>query len=148
MCTVANTTAILFAYSFKVHWIEIWAPNDGATGNATVADFNWANLDATQNTGYQITALTATTPGHYRGKPPKNSACNVPQGAAGENMIQFNNIPQGTVIDVHITHLLRDNASVGTSQAVGTMALGVIGWGGLDGAVPTAVVPVNRSPFT
>ncbi len=134
ICSVANTTLALLAFSCKVHRISIWSP-PSAQGAVVTNRLEWYGPDGVDvYKEVSDSSMSVSRPAHLSARPPAGSLASFVVGPNTANAVLSITAPTGSIIDVHCTHVLYDNAAASATYTVAAGTLGVLYYLPLDGA--------------
>lgn len=127
ICTVASSTIALVADTFKVHKIEIRAPNPSGT---VTAKLQWNGTDYAGGKEISDTSISTAYPAFITSKPPPGSALSLQRGTGSNECIKLY-LPAQAIIDVHVTHWMQDAGAALTATVI-TGSVGYYYWLYLD----------------
>lgn len=147
VCATANTSLSYIAASARIHYVEIWSP-PASQGVAATCSLEWTTQDAVQRS-YEMsdTTLSVSVPAHVRTAPPRGSLAWDLLSSADTSVVMRMVAPAGSVIDVHVTHVLYDTQQASTTVAVAAGTLGALYYLPLDG-VSDVYLPVSLGTTT
>jgi hypothetical protein len=147
--TVNTTTMTGWASSVKVTRICIWPAASASASTITGPELVWANAGVTDlvRDESKINTLPAGVTGRSNPvdvRPPAGTVSALWHHYDGSqhDVFSFNNLVQGTIIDVHTVFTLANNLTKVT-LAIGTSLLGTVGWPYLDSS-NAKLLPVGK----
>jgi len=142
VCQAANSSLAMIAASVKIHSVEIWTP-PASQGSAATCSLEWASSNNSPTIEVSDTTVSVSEPAHIKALPPQGSAASFWIQPGGGYSIMVVSAPQGSIIDVRCTHVLRDDGTQGQSYVVAAGTLGAMYYLPLDGAsdvyIPTSL---------
>jgi hypothetical protein len=142
ICTTVNSVVSIFAKSFKITKIEMWAP-PASQGSAATISIDWLGFGNSPNIEHSDTTLSVSHNAHVVTRPPKNSLASFWQKATNVQLFILN-CPANTVIDISVSLMMQDEETALTTVNVATGVLGNIYFVALDqGAGTHVIVPVS-----
>lgn len=145
VCTVANSTLSAIADAFRLHSVTVWVPA-ASNGVATQSSVQMYTLDYGPARERSNVSLSTARPTRLFIKPRPGEA-GYQRLKTGSQIIFGIAAPQGSIIDLHMTHWLYDSAGAGTSYTVAAGVLGALYYAPLDGTTDIAV-PVGLPTTT
>jgi len=150
ICTVANTTMVTFASSFRLKRVRMWTPETsaGSVANALRWTVNAASGFIKDESKNQSLPGGITTTGVQEYRPPKASTLDdwLASNLATSNVFQIQCVA-GAIVDVDICHTVAtDIANQPVSIASGTQ--GTLYYAYLDGSASHLLQPVGVTSFT
>jgi hypothetical protein len=141
MTSVANNTVTPICESFRIKSLSAWAPPPSQGASATVS-VEW--LGTSQSPAYEVsdTSNSVTSPAFIHSKPPKESNAAFWQSPYLTSVSMFLPIfPAGTIIDLEVELIIKDEASDTFTITVATAVLNTMYYLALDGPSSNNLVP-------
>jgi hypothetical protein len=142
VCTVANTTFQSWAGSIRIHSLTLWLP--ASTSAAQAVDMYWSSAGTEFIKDSEVIRVIPegiTVTGPMRFTPPRNTLAGDWISDAGSATILFGlSVPNGTVVDFHVSFTLANNLTAVTSS-IAAGVLGTVYYLALDGSSSNHLVP-------
>lgn len=153
--TVANTTVVAVAESFRIHRVTVWSPprqGNPAAGlgqfSSSIATIEWHSLDNIPSQRLTDEAISPSEPAYVSSKPPRGSAAYQWQdGPTGGNIMTLTCVVGG-IIDVHISHTLFASGTSGGAYTANPVVVGAYYYMPLDGVGTVRYLPEAYLPTT
>jgi len=133
MCTVTNSHVTSIFQSLRVKEIEIWSP-PASQGSATTCsvEFTGSGVNSS-NLEYSDTSVSVSQPAHIRCRPPRNSLASFWTNFQSSTTGLFTIIaPTGSIIDLTLDLIFRDDNVSGEVVTVATATLGLVYYLAMD----------------
>jgi hypothetical protein len=136
ICTITNSSCSLFANSYKIHKVSVWAPGP------STSSLEWTS-GAGNSRGKQLsgTSLSTANPSYVSGKPPPGSSLSF-ERSNGTSVVLILDLVQDAVVDIHATCWLQDGGQAFTRSITAGTA-GLTYYFALD-ATGNKIQPVER----
>jgi hypothetical protein len=153
--TVANTTYVQVARSFRLHRISIWTPPRQGNPAAGLGQFSgmscaieWNSLDNIPSKRFADRSVSPSEASYVSSKPPVGSAGYQWQdGPTGGNICTLL-APVGSIIDVHATHVFFMSGATGGAVTANPVVVGAYYYPPLDGSGTVRYLPADGLPTT
>jgi hypothetical protein len=140
--TVTNTSVTGLFTSFKIRSLEMWSPppSQGATATCSI---NWFSSNQSPNIEHSDTTVSTAYPAHLKSSPPPLSLASFWTSViSGANLFTLV-APAGTIIDLVVDAILKDDEASADTIAVATAVIGTAYYLALDGTASNLLVPVS-----
>jgi len=142
ICTTANSSVTVFAQSFRIKRIEMWAP-PASQGSAATVSVEWFGFGNSPNIEHTDTTLSVSKNAHIASSPPSSSLAAFWQKGTSTNLFILN-FPANTIIDLIVEIMMADQETALETVAVTTGTLGHIYYLALDQQLGSHIlVPVS-----
>jgi hypothetical protein len=146
VCTVANTTVVSMFSAVKLNQIEMWSP-PASQGASVTCSVDWIGSANSPNREYSDTSVSVSTPAYVRCPPPPMSLASFWQLASATGICNIV-APVGTIIDVHLSLIMQDDAETQANAAITTGTLGSTYFLSLDSNATHRFTPVSLTSTT
>ncbi len=147
ICNATNSTVSYMFTGFRLNSIEVWTYPDSSGALATPA-LTWQGTSPSPNAEVMDTTGLYGEPAHFKTRPPKNSEASFWQSTSTANELFKFSGPVGTVLDLNVTMVLRDNLDTSASATVSTATNGLVYYLALDGVASNKLVPIGLRTTT
>jgi len=153
--TATNSAMAQIARVFRLHRVSIWAPPRQGNPAASLGQFSgvscaieWESIDNAPGSKVADRSISPSQPAYVSSKPPQGSAGYQWQDGPTGGNIMILTAPVGSIIDVHITHVLYASGAAGGSIAANPIVVGAFYYGCLDGVGTVRYLPADDLPST